>query len=815
MRLETLRAHNMGPFTDVEIDLTAIAGKVVAITGQNGAGKTSLLELYAGILHRSMPTRGSLASIAKNRGSYVEARVVNGAAWTIRHSLDPISGKADVLVLDDQGQPALPSAQRRAFDTWAASHLPSQEVFFSSVFSAQGKGGFLALSTGERKAVVLRLLGIERLELLAERAREQQRETRARHVAAAAHVTRSRATFPLDEARRILTEEETLLRGREDIVGLAELSVARADRVAGQLERAREAENAIGAAARRVTELEEQTVDLTARIANNRKLLADGPRVAAARVRASELDGLLVAARGQVERRTEYREHALSDLRLTEARLEGATAAAKFCDDQVRKAEQAVADGRRAREAETELGKVHAAIAEAETELAAAHATLDGLGQEHVAGAEDRIVGLRGALIEIGTPCCDADGDRQSPGEYYEGVATGALAADDTAVELAATMPARLDLAKARVRQTRAEVDGLRDRDRRLTPLARGAAAAEEAERSLPALREARATADAALPAARTAHGLAGKTLSTARVASADALAAVTALEGERAALEPTLKLEAPLAAAGARIAELSQQLDGVTEQLAKARADRAALPTPIYPEHETTVEAAKAQLAQAKADEKAARDGVAEARYALQVSEEHAARLVELEAEVVAIEVELQDWVLLADSLGREGLQAILIDAAGPEIEALTNDLLHQAFGPRFTVTFETTKLAADGKRELEVFDIRVLDTKEGREGPVEDLSGGEKAIVGEAVALALTTVACRRSGLRGVTLIRDETGAALDEENGPRYVAMLRRAADLVGASHVLFVAHNKAMQDLADARIHIKDRRVTVLS
>jgi ABC-type lipoprotein export system ATPase subunit len=72
---------------------------------------------------------------------------------------------------------------------------------------------------------------------------------------------------------------------------------------------------------------------------------------------------------------------------------------------------------------------------------------------------------------------------------------------------------------------------------------------------------------------------------------------------------------------------------------------------------------------------------------------------------------------------------------------------------------------------------------------------------------------LACRRAGVKGPTLIRDESGAALDPQNARNYVAMLRRAAELVGASHVLFVSHSPEVQELADARIVVQDGEVTV--
>ena len=62
------------------------------------------------------------------------------------------------------------------------------------------------------------------------------------------------------------------------------------------------------------------------------------------------------------------------------------------------------------------------------------------------------------------------------------------------------------------------------------------------------------------------------------------------------------------------------------------------------------------------------------------------------------------------------------------------------------------------------------------------------------------------RGAGVCGPTIIRDETGAALDPVRGRAYVAMLRRAAEIVGASKVLFVSHSAELADLADGRIDV---------
>jgi DNA repair protein SbcC/Rad50 len=165
----------------------------------------------------------------------------------------------------------------------------------------------------------------------------------------------------------------------------------------------------------------------------------------------------------------------------------------------------------------------------------------------------------------------------------------------------------------------------------------------------------------------------------------------------------------------------------------------------------------------------------------------------------------------LLGDSLGRDGLQAILIDASGGELTTLVNDLLHTCHGPRFSMRVEASKTTADGKRQVDGCEVTVTDAQEGREAPGETFSGGEQAILNEALSLALTVLTCRRSGASRPTLIRDEPTAALDPLNGLAYAAMLRRAASFVNADKVLFVTHQAAIADLADGRVDLEGRTV----
>src|SRR5690606_16864784 len=155
--------RGLGPFDDFSVDLSDLGdARLIAITGRNGAGKSTLLELWGpGALYRSCPTRGSLTSLAGNhRNAVIEARVVNGQSWTLRHLIDGVSGKSEAVVLNADGVPVLDSSKVRDFDAWAKKHLPPSEVFLSTVFAPQGAAGFLGMKPADRKAVILRALGV-------------------------------------------------------------------------------------------------------------------------------------------------------------------------------------------------------------------------------------------------------------------------------------------------------------------------------------------------------------------------------------------------------------------------------------------------------------------------------------------------------------------------------------------------------------------------------------------------------------------------------------------------------------------------------
>ncbi|WP_457832641.1 hypothetical protein, partial [Staphylococcus aureus] len=70
----------------------------------------------------------------------------------------------------------------------------------------------------------------------------------------------------------------------------------------------------------------------------------------------------------------------------------------------------------------------------------------------------------------------------------------------------------------------------------------------------------------------------------------------------------------------------------------------------------------------------------------------------------------EIAKWNRIAKGFGNNGLVALTIDDAGPEISSLCNRLLDECYGGRFNVRLETQKETNAGTMR-ETFDVRVMD--------------------------------------------------------------------------------------------------------
>lgn len=803
MKLDRIVARALGPFVELDVDLDALPGPLVAVTGRNGEGKTMFLELLVGgAFYRTLPTYGSLPGLARDRHACVE---VTSGAWVVKHLVDGVSGRAEASVLVD-GVPVLESTKVRAFDAWVRSHLPSPDVVYASTFGVQGAGGFLRMRPAERKAVLLRALGLDRLEALAQAARE-----RARAVSTDADVVAARLSeLRIDEEAggRAFDAELAVRRIEQELAdarAVVEAAAERALAVEVALVEARADERARREIVRRVQNAEE-ALDA-----------ACGAREAVERVleRESELrtmEARRAALRAELdavrERGSESRARhatAAEGAEAARARVDTTRRAIALARQQVTRLEERGASLEEVRTRAAGLEAARAGLEAARNRRDRVRTKIDGLAALAMQGTDRRIGALRGGLDRVASGHSD-------PRE----VAACTLAHDDErALELrglpARDERARADLSEAERALAQAE-RAVRDAElaaQRLDELGR-IGADLEAARVAVAVAEAEAAAAAAESAAADEF----------RDARARALERCRAehrrVQGELAAVSAEGLLDRDLemlATARARAVDLADRVARAAASLEAARAELAGCPEPATIDEAPIreLDAARERVRALELDAARARQAHGAASAAAAAAAAAETRHAELVAAREQVDRELVVWRRLAVDLGRDGLQALEIDAAGPELSSTINALLHECYGPRWTVTIETTRPDASGHREIEDLVVRVLDVVAGRDAPAEAFSGGQCVILSEAVSLALAIIACRRSGMEEVTLVRDESAAALDPEHTRAWIAMLRRAVEIVGARRVLIVSHNAEVPALCDAELRVEAGRV----
>jgi exonuclease SbcC len=930
MRFDAVKFSNIGPFREpVEVDFTSIPGRLVAVTGANGAGKSTFLEILSGSIHplRKCPTRGTLAGLATARDSYVTTRFVNGKAWNITHTLDVVSGDGDSLVTNDAGEPAFASAKRKAFKDWALMHLPNEELQLASTFCAQGSQGFLDLKETDRKSVLLKAIGVERLEDLAKRASKHADASKTEvaringalssvgtcdvHSAqvelAAASEAVEAARVELDQAIALHQRQAKFAEQRAKREGvrtkLEDLRQRRANnaKVLADEQKIRAAAKQVEGLAREIEDLEKRleqartahsestlAVERTSsakreasqRVAQIKQRLAEAFPMAARRFEVETAKKKLEACRSDVDlwtanvrigrtnleaARNAHVEATLSTQRAATAKRD-AVQSVESIDRRLSEAHATAARRGEVDEAQKRAEELRAAIDYWSNKANDARSSLEDLRAEMAAKATGRIDGLRNTLAGIIQSTRADSKDRARAG----------LAADNATAALLADGPDRISQLQDVV--AHAEVN-IADASKPLVNEQRIIAALEprvvEAEALVADLEPQRSTAVEAVTAATAAYDRACQTEALRRHEAANlheqVAKAETALNEARsrlAAEERSMAIEGQVATAEAVVAELTPKRDEAERALSRAvetafeaadtefqarkkvetlrhdldahRAERercAAIAKALGPLESAAARIAELdpQIAQLSAELEVleavpsadAPDRRAACESALEVARARRERAVmgleqvranvekseSLKAELTAAEIEHSDWVRLSQDLGKNGLQAVEIDCAGPELTEMVNDLLHTCVGPRFTVSIEASRTSADGKSELDGMTVRVIDTVGGREAEAKTFSGGEKVIISEAVSLALTMLACRRAGASRPTIVRDESGAALDPVASRAWLSMLRRAADIVDASQILFVTHNTELWPLADARLHIENGKVTV--
>ncbi len=295
-----------------------------------------------------------------------------------------------------------------------------------------------------------------------------------------------------------------------------------------------------------------------------------------------------------------------------------------------------------------------------------------------------------------------------------------------------------------------------------------------------------------------------------------EGLKQLPALETQMATLEPWLKSKEQLPAAQEVATTAKKTIDRLQEEIDVLSAQALALEQ----EYETLIgdskgleEQSALSLQNLQNELKKVRDdhthltgqfGAVQAKLDALAQDEVARQQLVEEMEPLA--KALPRWQTLVKAFGRDGIPALIIENAVPELERIANDILGQMSGGKNYLRFETQKELKSRSGLAETLDIIVGDW--AGERIYETFSGGEQLRIDFAIRFALAELLARRAGARVDWLTIDEGFGSQSEEFLPMVIDAVKQVAHRFGL--VLVISHVKAVQEAFAQRIEFQPAR-----
>ena len=158
-----------------------------------------------------------------------------------------------------------------------------------------------------------------------------------------------------------------------------------------------------------------------------------------------------------------------------------------------------------------------------------------------------------------------------------------------------------------------------------------------------------------------------------------------------------------------------------------------------------------------------------------------------------------------LERAFGKDGVPALLIEQALPEIESKANELLDRLSDGQMSIRFVTQAEYKDKKRDdlKETLDIQISDAAGMRD--YEMYSGGEAFRVNFAIRLALSEVLAQRKGARLQTLVIDEGFGSQDVQGRQRLIEAINLVRN--DFAKILVITHLDELKDAFPTRIEVE--------
>jgi exonuclease SbcC len=273
--------------------------------------------------------------------------------------------------------------------------------------------------------------------------------------------------------------------------------------------------------------------------------------------------------------------------------------------------------------------------------------------------------------------------------------------------------------------------------------------------------------------------------------------AGMRALEAARASLAP---LERQIASIESQMAQEAAQLARQEEQYqgAKAHYEEEAADLP-------DLNQAEAEVFEIQAEENRLRMQVGMVRQSVAVLDTLRERRARVVAQREASSIQIARLKTLERAFSKDGVPALLIEQALPEIEAEANQILDNLSNGQMSVHFETQRQYKDKARDdrRETLDIVISDGAGQRE--YELFSGGEAFRINFAIRLALSRVLAQRAGARLQTLVIDEGFGSQDTDGRQRLIEAINQVRP--DFKKILVITHMEELKEAFPARIEVE--------
>ncbi|PKN91311.1 MAG: hypothetical protein CVU44_19545 [Chloroflexi bacterium HGW-Chloroflexi-6] len=268
-------------------------------------------------------------------------------------------------------------------------------------------------------------------------------------------------------------------------------------------------------------------------------------------------------------------------------------------------------------------------------------------------------------------------------------------------------------------------------------------------------------------------------------------------LEAARAALKP---LDDEIASLQGQLRSLDLEIEAQEDAYAEAaaRLGEAEANTP-------DLEATERALYDLQERENRMNMEVGGARQLVAVLESRRSQKAQYTARREELAGEIARHKMLERAFGKDGVPALLIEQALPQIEQKANELLDRLSNGSMSVRFVTQAEYKDKKRDdlKETLDIAISDPAGTRD--YEMFSGGEAFRVNFAIRLALSEILAQRTGARLQTLVIDEGFGSQDAQGIQRLIEAINTVKG--DFAKILIITHLDELKDAFPNRIEVE--------